>query len=105
VSRLTAAQERAALFQPRLRLRHALGWAFLVLCVLGTLVGLVTLAVLLVDTWSTGQRFLTWDFLTSTPSRIAERAGFFPAIVGSLWLIGLTGLFSFPLGVAAALYL
>jgi phosphate transport system permease protein len=105
VTHLTAAAQRAALFRSRLRVRHGIGGVFLALSLLGTMVGLVTLAILLLDTWVSGQRLLSLDFLTGTPSRSAERAGFNPAIIGSLWLIGLTGLFSFPLGVGAALYL
>ncbi|MFB6098654.1 MAG: phosphate ABC transporter, permease protein PstA, partial [Salinibacter sp.] len=39
------------------------------------------------------------------PSRNPEEAGIKSALVGTLWLMGLTALFSVPLGVASALYL
>jgi phosphate transport system permease protein len=48
---------------------------------------------------------LTATFLTSYPSRFPEQAGILPALVSSLWLIGLTALFSVPIGVGTALYL
>jgi phosphate transport system permease protein len=48
---------------------------------------------------------LDFEFLTSYPSRKAEIAGIFPAIVGSLYLIILTSAIALPLGVGAALYL
>jgi phosphate transport system permease protein len=44
-------------------------------------------------------------FITSFPSRIAERAGILPAMLGSLYLIALTALIALPLGVGAAVYL
>lgn len=44
-------------------------------------------------------------FITSGQSRKPSQAGVNPAIRGSLWLIGLTALFSVPTGVGAALYL
>ncbi len=46
-----------------------------------------------------------WDFLTSYDSNSPEKAGLASAIVGSLYLVGLTALFALPLGVGAALYL
>lgn len=48
---------------------------------------------------------LSWEFLTSFPSRMAERAGIFSALVGSIYMIILTVIFSTPLGVGAAVYL
>jgi len=48
---------------------------------------------------------LTWQFLTGYPSRSADKAGVLPALVGTLWLIGLTGLIALPVGVGAAIYL
>ncbi|MEM4780549.1 MAG: phosphate ABC transporter permease PstA [Halalkalicoccus sp.] len=44
-------------------------------------------------------------FVTSGASRNWENAGFLPAIIGSIWLIFFTLLFSFFLGVATATYL
>jgi len=48
---------------------------------------------------------LSWEFLTSYPSRRAVAAGILPAAVGTLYLILLTGLIALPLGVGAAVYL
>src|SRR5689334_23499760 len=48
---------------------------------------------------------LSWDFLTSYPSRRAAAAGILPAAVGTLYLIVLTALIALPLGVGAAVYL
>jgi phosphate transport system permease protein len=43
--------------------------------------------------------------MTSLPSRKAERAGIFTAWSGSLWILVLTTLIAFPLGVSAGVYL
>ena len=52
-----------------------------------------------------GVSTLNWNFVTSYPSRKAERAGIIPALVGTVWLMGLVTLFSFPIGVGAGIYL
>lgn len=63
------------------------------------------LGYLLLDVTLDGLGRLDWDFLTGAPSRRAARAGILPALVGSLYLIGLTALLALPLGVGAAIYL
>lgn len=70
-----------------------------------TLSGLLVLAVLLIDVGLDGLPRLSWEFLTSYPSRRPEQAGILSALVGSLWLLVLTALVAFPLGVGAAIYL
>lgn len=44
-------------------------------------------------------------FLTSFPSRFAEKAGVYSALMGSVYLMLLTGVIAVPLGVGAAVYL
>jgi phosphate transport system permease protein len=78
---------------------------FAVVCFLATLVGVVVLAALLVDIVSDGWRRLTPQFLNGIPSRIADRAGIKPALVGSAWTLGLTALIAFPVGVGTAIWL
>jgi len=63
------------------------------------------LVTLLVDVAVQAAPWLSGSFLQNMPSRLPERAGIWPAIVGSLWIMGLTALISVPLGVASALYL
>src|SRR3712207_2879262 len=70
------------------------------------MVGVVVLAVLLVDVARDGSTMLSSGFLTSFPSQIfPENGGVYPALVGSVWLLGLTALISVPLGLGAAVYL
>ena len=68
-------------------------------------VALGALAVLVATVWRDGAHRLTWQFLTSFPSRRAESAGIYHAIVGSLYVIALTAAMALPVGVAAATYL
>jgi phosphate transport system permease protein len=70
-----------------------------------TMIGIVVLAVLLVDVAIDGLPRLSWDFITSFPSSFADNAGIYPALLGSLWLLVLTALISVPLGIGAAIYL
>ena len=66
---------------------------------------LAVLASLLLDVFARGIPEIDWGFLTSFPSRFPEQSGLRSALLGSLWLIGFTAVISFPLGVAAAIYL
>jgi len=68
-------------------------------------IALLFLGVFLADILIDGLPRLNWQFLTSYPSRRPEEAGILSALVGTIWLMVLTGLFSVVLGVAAAIYL
>lgn len=70
-----------------------------------TIFGIVVLLTLLVDVVVRGLPWLDPQFLGDFPSRFPADAGIKSAVVGSLWLMGLTALVSVPLGVASALYL
>ncbi|MCG0238749.1 MAG: phosphate ABC transporter permease PstA [Firmicutes bacterium] len=92
-------------WQRRRRVRQRLDRIFAAVFLLAIALSLLTLVVLLWDVVRDGARWLRWEFLTSYPSRIPERAGILVPLVGSLWVIGLTALIALPLGVAAAVYL
>lgn len=49
--------------------------------------------------------WINWQFLVSPQSSTPEIAGIRTAILGTLWVLLVTFLFSFPLGVGAAVYL
>lgn len=87
------------------RRRRRMGKLFAWLCGAATLVGVVALAVLLVDVLLDGLPRLDWAFLTSFASRFPERAGVKAALAGSVWILLLTALISFPVSVSAAIYL
>ena len=79
--------------------------AFQAALLLALLVALLALATLLVDVATKGVGWLDRGFLSSLDSRFPERAGIRPALAGTLWLMGLTAVISFPVGVGAAIYL
>jgi phosphate transport system permease protein len=81
------------------------GHIFSGLCVAATLFGIVSLAALLVYVFRDAVGWLDWQFVTSTPSRFAEKAGVYPMIVGSTFVVALVAVFSLPLGVGAAVWL
>lgn len=100
-----SAESRNLEAPPELVARRRRGKAFQYLCLAATLVGVVTLVVLLADVLVDGVAWLTPTFFTEFPSRIPARAGIKSALYGTVWLMGLCALISFPLGVAAAIWL
>lgn len=52
-----------------------------------------------------GASAISWEFLFEEPLRGMTAGGIFPAIVGTLWLVGVSLLFAAPVGVLAAVYL
>ncbi len=49
--------------------------------------------------------WLSWDFVTNPQSPDPTLAGVRTALFGSMWVVAITLLFSFPVGVGAAIYL
>ena len=78
---------------------------FQLVSMLTLVVALAALVTLVFDILSDGVARLNWAFLNNIGSRFAEQAGVYHALMGSIWVIGLTGALSLPLGVAAAIYL
>ena len=70
-----------------------------------TLLALAALGALIFDVARDGLSRLSWQFLSSYPSRRAEDAGILAALGGSAFVISLTALIAIPLGVSAAIYL
>jgi phosphate transport system permease protein len=70
-----------------------------------TTFGIVVLIVLIGSVLKDGLKYLSLDFLTGAPSRVASKAGVLPAIVGSGYVIGLTTLIAFPVGIGSAIYM
>lgn len=70
-----------------------------------TLIGLVLLFVFIGDILIDGISRIDWKFLSDLPSRKAEKAGIYTALMGSIWILLLTTIIAFPMGVAAGIYL
>ena len=78
---------------------------FETLLIVATGLSVVVLALLLIDTLVDGVDGLSLGFLTNFSSRFAEEAGILHALTGTLSLMLLVGVISFPIGVGAAVYL
>jgi phosphate transport system permease protein len=85
--------------------RRLKGKLLLAAGIIAVSISLLSLVALLLDSFTDGLSYLNWGFITSYPSRFPEQAGILPALFGTIWIVGLTALFSFPIGVFAALYL
>jgi phosphate transport system permease protein len=72
---------------------------------IATFVSLGILFVLIIDVFKDGLSRIGIKFLTSYPSRFPQEAGILSAWVGTLWIMVLTALFIFPIGVASGIYL
>jgi phosphate transport system permease protein len=70
-----------------------------------TFLGLILLTIFIGSIFIDGIQRIDWDFITSLPSRKAERAGIYTALMGSVWILLLTTVIALPLGIAAAIYL
>lgn len=66
--------------------------------------GLILVALLTV-LFVRGLPHIDVGFLTSFPSRFAQRAGILPALIGTIWIGVMSMLIAIPVGIAAAVYL
>lgn len=73
--------------------------------ILATFAGLGVLLTIVMDVMIDGLARLNIKFLTSYPSRFPAQAGILSAWVGTVWIMALTGMLIFPVGVASAVYL
>ena len=101
----TTATTAVPRFEPRLMRRRLSGTLFLGACLAAIGILLIALLLLLVDVFARGLPWLDGDFLTGVPSRRPAAAGILPALVGSLEMGVIVGGLTFPIGVAAAIYL
>jgi phosphate transport system permease protein len=88
-----------------LNFRHWMERLFKITAVATLVIVLATLAALLLDAFVDGAGRLSWQFLTSFPSRKPEEAGILAALVGTTYLMILTAVFALPIGIGSAIYL
>jgi phosphate transport system permease protein len=69
--------------------------------------GLLILPVLIILTTLVvkGSPMISFEFLFSNPTNGMTEGGIFPALLGTVWLVGVALVISVPVGVAAAVYL
>ncbi len=97
--------KKASNFSANNERRYAIDKIFKFAAWAATGISVLILAWLLLTILVDGLGTLNPNFLKSFPSRSAERAGIFAALIGTLWLMALVALFTFPLGVGAGIFL
>lgn len=84
------------------RNRQRIGYSFMVLVSLITVVPIIGL---LIYIFNQGISVIDWEFISAMPREGMRAGGILPAIMGTIYLTLGTALFSIPPGVAAAIYL
>jgi phosphate transport system permease protein len=72
---------------------------------ISTTVGVLALGILVTTIVTDGAGVIDLPFIRNFASRIPERAGIWPPLIGTIYLMLLVIALSFPLGVGAAIYL
>jgi phosphate transport system permease protein len=80
-------------------------WLVRALFLLMTLVLVIPVLIILSVLVVRGGPAISWQFFTAMPANGMTAGGILPALVGTVWLVGVALLVSVPLGVAAAIYL
>ncbi len=76
-----------------------------ILFLFSTMIGIVTLGILLVQIIAKGSGWISLDFFTHFSSRFPEKSGIKAAFFGTLWLMLITAPLTFIIGVSTAIYL
>jgi phosphate transport system permease protein len=92
---------RSAQLARRKRTASIFRWVFLG----ATCFAIVALVTLMWTVIQDGGSWLSWDLIQNKPSRKPEDAGLNIALFGTIWVISLTIIMAFPIGVGAAVYL
>lgn len=75
------------------------------IALLATSIGIIILGVLLYDVVFDGFTRIDWKFFLDSSSRKAKNAGIYAALGGTIWIMVLTTLIAFPIGIGAGIYL
>jgi len=92
-------------FEPKLAQRYQYDKIFKIVSWIATFSGLVVLAFLILDVLIDGIPTLSLSFITNGPSRNAEDAGIWPPLVGTVYLLIITAVVAFPIGVGSGIFL
>jgi phosphate transport system permease protein len=85
--------------------RQAISRASRYVFLAAALLGVAMLAYLTFETVSKGARWVSWDFVTSYPSRFPDRAGIRSAVIGTAWILGTTTAVAFPVAIGTAIWI
>lgn len=78
---------------------------FVVICLIAASTSIAVLGVLLASILLQGTEYLDMQFLKSPPSRKPEKAGIYPAMIGTIYICLVCAITAIPLGVGTAILL
>lgn len=87
-----------------IRVKRNQMFAFILLSLAAAFTVLVLFAIVFY-VMSQGLSVISMEFLLESPSNMGQEGGIFPAIIGTVYLIGLVILIAAPVGVGTAIYL
>ncbi|MCD8511744.1 MAG: phosphate ABC transporter permease PstA [Bacillus sp. (in: Bacteria)] len=87
-----------------IRVKRNQVFAFTLLSLAATLTVLILLAIV-IYVMSQGLSVISMEFLLDSPRRMGTEGGIFPAIIGTVYLVGLIILIATPIGVGTSIYL
>ena len=106
VDKLRASRASEASRAARNTRRRIVSHIAVALCALSVVVALIPLAFILFFVITRGIQALNWDFFTQMPKPVGEPGGGMAnAIVGTVMLTGLGGLFAIPIGIMSGIYM
>lgn len=82
--------------------KQKLAFSILFLC---TVIVVLPVLFILAVAIKNGLSAVNWEFLTAMPKNNMRAGGIYPAIMGTIYLVSLSTLFSLPIGLFAAIYL
>ena len=89
----------------RTRYRTLRDRLFLVLFVVAMMAGITGLITLLASVVADAWGWVDWQFITNYASRFPDQSGILAPLMGTVWVIGTTIIFTIPIGVGTAIFL
>src|SRR5690625_3008060 len=80
-------------------------WIAFSLLGIATAFTIVILLVILLYVMGQGLKMINLEFLLDNPRNMGAEGGIYPAILGTIYLVGVTLLIAAPIGVGTAIYL
>ncbi|OKH11525.1 phosphate ABC transporter permease PstA [[Limnothrix rosea] IAM M-220] len=105
ISKNSAPATSNDLFDVQLSKRYFFDTIFATLSWMAVGFSILVVIVLLTDVIIDGLPRLDWTLLSEFPSRRPGQAGLKSALIGTIWLMSITAIITFPLGVGAGIFL
>src|SRR5688572_16469181 len=99
--------ETALMFVETKLVRKKYRCELLAKCVFGLMAAAMVVPLVMIVSYLVyqGAPLISWEFLTTNPVGGMRRGGIWSALLGTIWLVGVSLLIAAPIGVLAAVYL